>query len=201
MGVTYPAEPWDLHGHSYVGLWLVPHRSAPPPHHPGTKQIRLFGRTIVLAMFVRYDEPSPLTYDEVMATQLVRDGLLPRVSITHIWVDSPASRDGGRDLWAIPKDLAEFRRTNDQWYRGTGIAELSLRRSRTLPFRLPAAFKLVQNRDGQKVTSPVRGAAKVGLARGTWAFDADGPLAFLSGRRPLLTLTVRPFRMIFGRRP
>ena len=27
-----------------------------------------------------------------------------------IWVDSPASRDGGRELWGIPKGLATFDR-------------------------------------------------------------------------------------------
>jgi len=201
MGMNpYPEEPWDLHGHAYTGLWLVPRDVAPPPHHAGTPQLRLFGRVIVMAAFFRYDEPSPLTYDEIMATQLVRQGIRPRISITHIWVDSPASRDGGRELWAIPKELAEFERTTDRSYRAIGIAELLLRRLRMMPFRLPLGFRIAQDRDGAVVVSPVGGRARLGLARATWAFDADGPLAFLAGRRPLLTLAVRPFHITFGRR-
>ena len=98
MGLSYPPEPWDLHGQAVASTFLVPVRNldAPPP---GTRVVSLLGRAVVTTAFFRYEEPSPLTYDEVMATVLVRQGLRPRVWITHIWVDSPASRDGGRALW------------------------------------------------------------------------------------------------------
>ena len=105
---TYPPEPWDLHGHAYIGAWLVPVADLPDPHSPATTPITIFGRGIVGAAFFVYEQPSPLTYNEIMTTVLVRQGWRVRVSITHIWVDSEASRDGGRDLWAIPKQLADF---------------------------------------------------------------------------------------------
>ncbi len=200
MDLTYPPEPWDLHGHAHVGVWLVPHRQAPPPHHVGTRQLRLFGRVVVAAAFFRYDRPSPLTYDEIMATQLVRDGWRPRVSITHIWVDSPASMAGGRELWAIPKDLAEFERVTDRAYTAASIGTLTIARLRRLPIRLPLGFRIAQDRDGEVLTSPVTGSARIGVAKAFWTFDADGPLAFLSGRRPVATLTVGAFRLLFGRR-
>lgn len=201
MGMnTYPDEPWDLHGHAFTGMWLVPKDVAPPPHYAGTPQIRLFGRTIVMAAFFRYDDPSPLTYDEIMATQLVRQGVRPRVSITHIWVDSEASMHGGRELWAIPKGMNEFERTTDRSYRAVGIGTLQLGRIRMLPFRLPIGFRLAQDRAGARVVSPVRGRVKLGVAKGDWSFDPDGPLGFLSGRRPLLTLAIRPFHILFGHR-
>ncbi len=201
MGVNepaYPPEPWDLHGHAHVGVWLQPRHAAPAPHHAGTRQVRLFGRVLVAAAFFRYDEPSPLTYDEIMATQLVRDGWRPRVSITHIWVDSPASMAGGRELWAIPKDLAEFSRVTDASYEAHGIGRLRLGRIRRLPFQLPLRFRIAQDREGRLVTSPVAGRARLGITRGTWTFDSDGALGFLAGRRPLLTMTVEPFRLTFG---
>jgi len=197
--VTYPPEPWDLHGHAHVGVWLVPRHQAPPPHHPGTRQIRLFGRVVVAAAFFRYDRPSPLTYDEIMATQLVRDGWRPRVSITHIWVDSPASMAGGRELWAIPKDLAEFERVTNRAYTANRIGTLTIARLRRLPFRLPLGFRIAQDRDGELLTSPVSGSARLGVGTGFWTFDPDGPLAFLGGRKPLLTLAVEQFRLRFGR--
>lgn len=197
---TYPAEPWDLHGHAYVGVWLLPAGSAPPPASTATRSVRLFGRTIVSAAFFRYDEPSPLTYDEIMSTVLVRHGWRPRVSITHIWVDSEASRDGGRALWAIPKDLAAFERQSHRSYAATGIGSLDVRRVRRLPFRVPVGFRLAQARDGELVVSPVRGQVRLGVVQGSWAFDPTGPLDFLTNRRPLLTLTLRPFHLTFGHR-
>ena len=47
--------------------------------------------------------------------------LLP--AITHVWVDSPASRDGGRAQWAIPKQLAEFRQERERHHQTTMIAQ------------------------------------------------------------------------------
>jgi hypothetical protein len=197
---TYPAEPWDLHGHAYVGTWLVPVADLPAPHSPETTPITLFGRGIVGAAFFVYERPSPLTYNEVMATVLVRDGWRVRVSITHIWVDSEASRDGGRDLWAIPKQLADFDVVPHASYDARGIGALALRRVRRLPWRLPAGFTIAQDQRGSLLVSPVRGRMRFGTASARWSFAVDGPLGFLHGRGPLLTLAVRPFHLLFGRR-
>lgn len=196
---AYPAEPWDLHGHAYVGVWLVPRADAPDPHSAATKPITIFGRSVVSAAFFVYERPSPLTYDEIMATVLVREGWRLRISITHIWVNSAASRDGGRALWAIPKELAEFETAPQASYAAQGIGSLAVRRVRRLPLRVPLGFRIAQDRAGELLVSPVSGRVRPGLARGRWSFAADGPLAFLVGRRPLLTLAARPFRLLFGR--
>lgn len=195
----YPPEPWDLHGHAYIGVWLVPRKHLPAPHSSATRAITIFGRGVVSAAYFVYEQPSPLTYDEVMSTVLVREGWRLRVSITHIWVNSPASRDGGRDLWAIPKELADFEIATHHSYVAQSIGSLQLGRFRRLPFALPVRFRIAQDRDGTLAVSPVRGRIRVGAGRATWTFTADGPLAFLSGRRPLLTLAARPFQLIFGK--
>lgn len=196
----YPAEPWDLHGHAYVGAWLVPRKHLPAPHSPESTPVTIFGRGIVGAAFFVYEEPSPLTYDEIMATVLVRHGWRLRVSITHIWVDSPASRDGGRELWAIPKELAEFEVSPHASYFARGIGSLIVGRVRRLPWALPAGFRIAQDRAGALQISPVRGRVRLGLARARWSFAAGGPLSFLEGRRPVLTAAIHPFRLLFGRR-
>ncbi len=195
----YPAEPWDLHGHNVVGIWLLPKRSAPPPPADGTRSIGLFGRRVVAAGFFVYEEPSPLTYAEVMATVLVRKGLRPRVSITHIWVDSPASRSGGRELWGIPKDLAGFDVDGTRHYAADGIGAVRVDRVRRVPWRLPLAFRIAQDHEGRLLDSPVRGTVRPALVRARWKFEADGPLGFLAGRHPVLSLASLPFHLVFGR--
>ncbi|MCL3819069.1 acetoacetate decarboxylase family protein [Aeromicrobium wangtongii] len=196
----YPAEPWDLHGHAYIGAWLVPRSALPAPHSPATKPLTIFGRGIVGTAFFVYEEPSPLTYDEIMATVLVRQGWRIRVSITHIWVNSPDSRDGGRALWAIPKELADFDVLPHAAYTARGIGSLSLHRVRRLPWMLPAGFRIAQDRDGSVLVSPVAGRVRPGIASARWTFAADGPLGFLRGRKPLMTVAARPFRLMFGSR-
>lgn len=197
---TYPPEPWDLHGHAYVGTWLVPRAHLPAPHSPATQPITLFGRGIVGAAFFVYEQPSPLAYHEVMATVLVRDRWRIRVSITHIWVDSAASRDGGRDLWSIPKQLADFEVTAHATYVAQGIGSLVVGRTRRLPRALPAGFRIAQDRDGRLLVSRVTGRMRFGATAGRWSFGEDGPLGFLHGRRPLTTVAAWPFRLLFGRR-
>jgi hypothetical protein len=197
---TYPAEPWDLHGHAYIGVWLLSRDRTPSPHSPVTKAVRIFGRSVVCAAFFVYEEPSPLTYNEIMATVLVRQGWRPRVSITHIWVDSPASRDGGRDLWAIPKELADFEIAPHRSYAAQDIGSLEVDRVRRLPWRLPFGFRIAQDRSGEAVVSPVTGRVRLGRTRGRWSFASEGGLGFLDGKRPLLTLAARPFHLLFGSR-
>jgi hypothetical protein len=200
-GPTYPAEPWDLHGHAYVGSWLVARADLPAPHSPATKPVTILGRGIVGAAFFVYEDPSPLTYDEIMATVLVREGWRLRVSITHIWVNRPASRDGGRELWAIPKDLADFDVVRHTSYTASGIGALRPGRVRRLPFQVPLGLRIAQDQAGSLLVSPVTGRARLGVvARAAWTFDADGPLGFLHGRRPNSSRKGRIASVATGRR-
>lgn len=207
-GAAYPPEPWDLHGRSVVSVFLVP-AAQEPPVPAGVRPVRLFGRVVVAAAWVVYAEPSPLTYGELMTTVLVRQGWRPRVHITHIWVDSPASMAGGRELWAIPKDLADFAIDDGpepaayaMSIDGTEVARTRLGRVRALPVPARLAFQLAQDgavhqRPGLTV-SPVRLRTPLGLARASWQVAPAGPIGFLTGRSPLLTLVARRFRMRFG---
>ncbi|GAA3541358.1 acetoacetate decarboxylase [Aeromicrobium flavum] len=189
---SFPSEPWDLHGHGLVTVGLLPAAGLTAP--PGTRLVTLRGRAVVGAVLLRYTAPSPLTYHEIMAAVVVRRGLRFFVHIPDIWVDSPASRAGGRSLWAIPKELAEF---EDQGLTAVGIAAASLRRIRGT-LKAPARFRVAQERDERTLVTPVRGAASVSPARVTWTFDTDGPLAHLRHLRPLAHVVIRRFHLVFG---
>jgi len=97
-GVSYPAAPWNMVGSLWLTLFKV---------REDVDDLRPAG--VYGAAFVSYEEGSPLTYSEFLVARPIstdKDGR--RVSITDIWVDSPASVAGGRELWAIPKGLADF---------------------------------------------------------------------------------------------
>lgn len=198
----YPPAPWRLTAHAYVGLYLLPAELLPAPHSPETKPITFFGRGIVAAAFFVYEQPSPLTYNEIMSTVFVRKGWRPLVSITKIWVDSKASRDGGRALWAIPKDLASFgARPHSSYVASEGektIGSLDVHRTRALPLALPLGFSVAQDRDGELLLTGVRGRGRVGVARVHWAFNPDGPMGYLAGRKAFLTLGLKRLRIVFG---
>lgn len=198
MVLSHPPEPWHLHGSAAAGVYLVPVRDLPAPPPPGTRVVSVLGRAVVTTAFFRYRAPSPLQYGEVMATVLVRRGWRPRIFIPQIWVDSPASRDGGRELWAIPKQLARFEGDPERAMTAAGLSTLTVGRSLPALPRLPISFRVVQQRASRGVVTPVSGRVDASLARARWRHTGD--LAWLAGRRAVLSIVVRRFRLTFGRR-
>jgi acetoacetate decarboxylase len=202
--VDYPAAPWQMHGQLWVSLFLV--RAGDHPHRePGVYGVAL----------VDYEEPSPLTYGELLVARAVREPVRG-VTITDIWVDSEASMVGGRELWAIPKDLAEFdvsTRTTGPVHHATWTVIREQRPvcsawfsdlSQAAP-RLPFKGRTWQvrpdsdgERAGEEVTASLTGSSRSPPCRGSWSFAPGGPLGWLAGKRPLASFRMRDFQMSFG---
>ena len=159
--------------------------------------------------FVSYEPPGVLSYRELLVARLL-DTRRRRVRITDIWVDDETSRAGGRVLWAIPKELADFdlEETRVGPTAHTALAaradEVTVASAQfaSAPgaalVRAPFAATLVQPRDGRDLLTPWRGSAKSLPALGSWEFDPSGPLAFLQGRRPLVSFRLTDVRLVFG---
>ena len=198
---TYPPAPWHMHG----SLWLTAFRIAEDvdERHPaGTYGVAL----------VRYDEPSPLTYGELLVARTTRNRAgKSAVTITDIWVDSPASVAGGRELWAIPKELCDFDLesrfrgpvTSTEWSatieRRPVVEARFTDVSRAAP-RVPVKGLVEQPGipEHPEVADVVMaGSAKALPCRGRWSFAADGPLAFLRGARQLGSFRMAGFRLRF----
>jgi hypothetical protein len=179
----YPPEPWHLRGQLWLSVFALP-RSALPDLPEVVRPLVLGRRVLVGAAWVRYEPGGTLEYRELLSAVLLRNG----VSVVDIWVDSVASRDGGRALWGIPKELADIAIPESV----TGIP---------VPGRWPVVMSLVQAfGDGARRT-PVRGTTRVRLRRAAWRVPADGRLGYLAGHRPLWTVMLQDFRLRFGRTP
>ena len=200
---AYPPAPWAMVGQ----LWLSVLRLA-----TGVDERRPAG--VYGAAFVSYEPGSPLTYSELLVARLVPTRQHGRcVSITDIWVDSPASVAGGRELWAIPKQLCDFeldtsRRgplTTTEWStsaRRRPIASASFtdvsRAMVRLPFRGTTWQPGIDETAGEDRTATLRGSSRALPCRGRWDFAADGPLGWLRGARQLASFRQADFRMHFG---
>ena len=207
----YPPEPWNLRGQMYLSIFLVPRAELPEfPAVLGAqvRPIPIGGRAAVGVAWVRYEPGGVLHYRELLSAVLVRRGGRPLVSITDIWVDNVASRDGGRRLWGIPKELAELRIDTDAAgavsagavsVAAQPIAAASVRPGRMLPGRWPLAFSVAQALGERVRVTPVRGRAGLAVSSTSWQPDPAGPLHYLAGRRPVVNLAVTDFWMLFGR--
>ena len=198
----YPPAPWAMVGQLWLSLFKV---------REPVDELRVAG--IYGAAFVSYEPGSPLTYSELLVARLAdTDSHGRRVSITDIWVDSPASVAGGRELWAIPKGLCDFEfestRTGPlsrtSWSataerrpiasaRFTDVSRAALR----VPFKGGTWQPELPEGGGEKTANLV-GSAKALPCRGHWDFAPDGPLGWLADARPLVSARMSGFRMSFG---
>lgn len=197
-----PPAPWAMVGQLHLSLFRVPEP---------VDDLRPAG--VYGAAFVSYEEGSPLTYNELLVARAVNAGEHGRrVTITDIWVDSPASVAGGRELWAIPKDLCDFSRevshtgplSRTTWsaarerrpIASASFTDVSRGAPRT-PFRGGTWQPPLQAGDPER-TAELRGSAKSLPCRGRWDFASEGPLGWLAGCRQLASFRMAGFRMSFG---
>ncbi|MEV6300119.1 acetoacetate decarboxylase family protein [Actinoplanes sp. NPDC051861] len=208
----YPPEPWHLRGQMFLSVFLIPRGrlpQLPPVLSAAVRPITIGGRAAVGAAWVRYEPGGVLHYQELLSAVLVHERGRPRVSITDIWVDSMASREGGRRLWGIPKEMAEFTidTDSDPLVDATAtvpgeaapIGSALVRLKGRLPGRLPIAFTVAQALGDHVRRTPVRGRAGLRTANAAWRPEPGGPLGYLAGRRPVLSLAVTDFWLVFGR--
>jgi acetoacetate decarboxylase len=197
--MPFPSPPWRM----TARMWLSVFRVADTGR--ADRAAGTYG-----AAFVSYEEGSRLTYRELAVARLL-DPLRRTVEITDIWVDSEESLRGGRSLWAIPKELADLaveeRRlgpaSQASFTAAVAGTQVASGRFGAVPaaalVRTPYAASARQTRaDGGIVQTPMRGSARAVPAWATWDFVPDGPLAFLHGHRPLVSLRLHDVRLTFG---
>jgi hypothetical protein len=195
-----PPEPWRLTGEAWLLAWRVREGEIATPWPAGFRPLRLGRRLLVGAVWAIYRPGGDLAYEELAVGVVGREGLRPAVTIPWIWVDDQAALEGGRALWAIPKQIAAFdeRGGRREARDGQGpLASLRFRGGPPLPARWRAAFHVVQPGEAGPVSTPVRVGARLSLGRAEWA--AAGRLAHLAGRRPFLALRLDRARLTFGR--
>src|SRR5690242_624530 len=159
-----PPAPW----HCRVDAVVWWHRAAPAVAAALPGALRAAPRMpLTVAALVRYADTPVGPYEELAACpMLFLDGLRVAGHVPFIAVDSAASAEAGRALWALPKRLAAFTRPAaagraDAMARGgDGSWTVEVRTSRSRA-RIPfvAAGRCVQvDEHGARLAFPVVGA-------------------------------------------
>lgn len=204
MSTAYPPAPWHMHGSMWLTVFRLGHDV--DERHPAG----VYGAAVV-----DYRDPSPLSYGELLLARTVEPASGEKrgrvVTITDIWVDSPASMAGGRELWAIPKELCDFELdsesrgplTTTRWTAAAGGEPIIEARfsdvSRVAP-RVPFKGEVEQPGipEHPEVAEVVmKGTAKALPCRARWRFAPGGPLGFLDRARQLGSFRMKDFRLHF----
>ncbi len=214
LQTPHPPSPWRLRATMALSLFAIP-RARLKPYLPEGLCLPLFefmGRCLIGAAWVDYGPKATdcvLAYRELLVAVLARKGILPRVHILRIWVDSPASLAGGRKLWSIPKDLATFSNTANSWEARGRTGSLAKSTDITgsgpklpLPFFVPMTLIQKTARGAWLETpSKIKGEIQLG-GRWNWSVPPESELAALfeqRTRKPWLNLLLTNVRIHFGR--
>lgn len=109
---AYPQPPWATVGWAAFRAYLVPVEHVRVPE--GLEIEARAGRTLGLLGVVDYRPPSPLAYRElVWMPARVRARGRRGHFVAKMFVDDERSLAAGREVWALPKQLARFELSED----------------------------------------------------------------------------------------
>jgi Acetoacetate decarboxylase (ADC) len=190
----YPPPPWRSCGVLRFGLLTTREPLTVPD-----ELTHLLDPHRLVILLIRYKEGT-LRYDEFMTGSPVRCGLRCGLWVHNIWVNDLASLWGGREIWGIPKQLADFS-WNDSAVKVTDsvgpVAEFSLdtRQHQGFPIlMLVPGFGQI----GELClffTGRLRGKARIDTIRVT-SWSERLPNLSQTTARPAITLT--HFQMTVG---
>ena len=117
--MTYPQAPWTLQGYALQTLQLIDVERVRPLIPPEFDIVSVLpGKTVGGVYLAYYGSGSVLEYSElIVAAAMV--GYSGKIGgwVSHIYVDNGHSVAGGREIWGLPKELAEF-----TWEKGNSSA-------------------------------------------------------------------------------
>ncbi|MBG1241082.1 acetoacetate decarboxylase family protein [Nostoc sp. NZL] len=116
--MPYPQAPWTLQGYAIQTLHLVNIDRVRPLIPLELEIISVWpGKTIGSVYLSNYGSGSVLEYSElIVAPALVNYQRKIGGWVSHIYVDNTDSVAGGREIWGLPKELAEF-----TWEQGNHV--------------------------------------------------------------------------------
>lgn len=108
--MTYPMAPWNLQGYAVQTLHLVDTDRVRALIPSEFEIFSVFpGKTVGAVYVSNYQPGSVLEYSElIVAPAFVKYQGKIGAWVTHIYVDNPDSVAGGREIWGLPKELADF---------------------------------------------------------------------------------------------
>jgi len=193
--MTYPPAPWTLKGYAVQTVQLVDIENCRPLIPPELEVVSVWpGKTIGGVYIAAYKAGSTLEYNEliVVAGMVNYSGQIgPWIS--HIYVDHPDSVAGGREIWGLPKELAEF-----TWERGENSSVMVRQGDRQLcslnytqpSFALPLnlAAPSFSSLAGDFLLFKGEFESRLGLVSGKLQVPLESPFASLNLGQPWLTV-------------
>lgn len=199
--MSYPPAPWHLQGFSLQTLHLLDVDRVRASIPAELKIISVFpGKTLGGIYVASYGTGSTLEYNELIVVSALVNGAGKVGSwISHICVDHPESVAGGRQIWGLPKQMAQF--TWDDSQSQVQVQQddrvlCTFKRRWQLP-GWQQSFKglIFSCLDSKLRVFEGEGEFKTHLAGIDLTIPADSPIAEINIGRPWLGFAGRPIHL------
>ncbi|MBV9389479.1 MAG: acetoacetate decarboxylase family protein [Chroococcidiopsidaceae cyanobacterium CP_BM_ER_R8_30] len=197
--MAYPQAPWKLQGYAFQTVQLVDIDRVRPLVPKELNIISIWpGKTLGGVYLSAYESGSVLEYNELIAiAAVVSYGSKFGGWISHIYVDNSDSIAGGREIWGLPKEPAEFSwdkdcvtvRQNNQL-----LCSLSYNRQ-AFGWRQWLAVPTFSTLDSDLLLFRSELESKLGLVSAKLAVPAESPLASLGIGQPWVTVKSEKLRL------
>jgi acetoacetate decarboxylase len=191
--MSYPAVPWSLQGYAVQTVHLI---NVDCVRNLIPDEFEIFsilpGKTIGGVYLSKYESDSVLEYSEL----IVVPGLVSYQGkiggwVSHIYVDNPDSVAGGREIWGLPKELADFtweldKRVVVQQGNQT-LCSLDYNKQSLLSWPQWFGWSSYSTQDANVLSFPFEFKFKLGFIGSKLEVPAQSPFAALKLGNPFLT--------------
>lgn len=190
--MPYPQAPWTLQGYAFLTLQLLD-IDCVRPFIPSELNIIsvLPGKTIGGVYLSNYSKGSVLEYNEL----IIVAGWGSYAGkfggwVSHIYVDNSDSVAGGREIWGMPKELAEFN-WQDKWVtvrQGNRVLCRLSYNQQNFGWQLRLGASSFSTLNSNLLLFPAEVEARMGLVGAKLEIPPDSPFGGLNIGQPLLTI-------------
>ena len=210
--MVYPPAPWHLQGYAVQTLQLVDVARVRPLVPSELEIVSVLpGKTLGGIYISSYGLGSVMEYNELIVVSAIANYAEKWGAwISHIYVDNPNSVAGGREIWGLPKELAQFSwegsdsvKVPPLGYRVTvrqGNRQLcSLNYSQqSLALPLPFSGNVFSASSSNLLLFKGEFQSRFGLIRGELEIPEESHFASLNLGQPMLIFASEDMRLIAG---
>jgi acetoacetate decarboxylase len=204
--MTYPQPPWNLQGYALQTLNVVNIEDSRPFVPPELEIVSIFpGKTLGGVYLSSYESGSILEYNEliVIAALVSYQGKFGSW-ISHIYVDNEDSIAGGREIWGLPKEMAQFTWTSNSvsvFQQERQLCSLNYQKEWfSFPTwgQLPFGGDVFGGLDSDLLLFPGQFKSQLEVVKGNLTIPLESPFSRLNLGQPFMTLNCQNLELIAG---
>jgi acetoacetate decarboxylase len=204
--MTYPPAPWNLKGFAVQTLHLVEIDRARNFVPAGLEIVSVLpGKTLGSVYVSSYQAGSVMEYNElIVAAAVVRDRGKVGSWISHIYVDNLDSVAGGREIWGLPKEMAEFTWENNSVtvnQENRNLCRLNYQDNLLSFLRLPQNLSAnsFSGLSSELLLFKASFQAKINSISAKLEIPSDSPFVNLNLKQPFLSLNLKELNLVANR--